>query len=90
MTFTNATPNDATTLEKGQPKTITPLQYTMAAVILGASAGLTLYTRRTSQLMNQLNRATKNAQERKGPVKFGPKTKMEWERSRNRWEMDDI
>ena len=69
---------------------ITPLQYTFAAIMLGASAGLTLYTKRTSTIINQIDRASKNAIERRGPQKFGPRTKMEWEKLRNRWEKDDL
>lgn len=69
---------------------ITPLQFTFAAIILGASAGLTLYTKRTSTILNQMERATKNSIERKGPQKFGPRTKNEWEKLRNRWEKDDL
>ena len=71
----------------------------LAAVILGASAGLTLYTKRTSTLLNQLERSSKNATERfahettfapYGPRKFGPKTRAEWEKTRSRWEKDDL
>jgi hypothetical protein len=68
----------------------TPLQFGLAAIILGASAGLTLYTKKTSHMLNQLERASANVAQRKGPPKFGPKTKTEWEMSRNRWEKDDI
>jgi hypothetical protein len=69
---------------------ITPLQLGLAAIILGASAGLTLYTKKTSHMLNQLERASKNAMERKGPPKLGPQTKSEWEKTRNRWEKDDF
>jgi hypothetical protein len=69
---------------------ITPLQFTFAAIILGASAGLTLYTKRTSTILHQMERASKNATERKGPQKFGPKTKSDWDKLRNRWEKDDL
>lgn len=98
-TYTDTTINDSTSNGASQMPTnttkasdskITPLQLSMAAIILGASAGLTLYTKRTSHMLNQLNRAAKNAQERKGPPKFGPKTRAEWERTRNRWEPDDL
>lgn len=68
----------------------TPLQLTFAAIILGASAGFTLYTKRTSTILHQMERASKNAVERKGPQKFGPRTKNEWEKLRNRWEKDDL
>ena len=40
-------------------------------------------------MLNQLERASKNAAERKGPPKLGPKTNVEWEKTRNRWEKDD-
>jgi hypothetical protein len=69
---------------------ITPLQLAFAAMILGSSAGLALYTKRTSQMLNQWNQAARNAQERKGPVKFGPRTRDEWEKMRNRWEVGDL
>lgn len=64
---------------------ITPLQLSAVCIILGASAGLTLYTKRTGQMLTQLERASKNAAERKGPPKLGPKTYLEWEKTRNRW-----
>mmetsp|Transcript_90 Transcript_90/g.193 ORF Transcript_90/g.193 Transcript_90/m.193 type:complete len:104 (+) Transcript_90:237-548(+) len=69
--------------------TVTPLQLALGAIILGASAGLTLYTKRTSTMLNQLERASKNASIRRGPPKYGPKTRTEYERTRNRWEKDD-
>lgn len=91
-----STPNNsaaaASAVAPSQPVNdgITPLQFGMAAIILGASAGLTLYTKRTGQLLNQMERASKNATQRKGPQKFGPKTKIQWEKTRSRWEKDDM
>eukprot|EP00970_Alexandrium_tamarense_P014333 scaffold4049_cov204-Alexandrium_tamarense.AAC.20 len=41
-------------------------------------------------MLNQLERASKNAQQRKGPERFGPMTRGEWEKMRNRWEKDDL
>jgi hypothetical protein len=69
---------------------MSPLQLALMAMILGSSAGLTLYTKRTSHMLNQWNRAVKNARERKGPTKFGPRTRDEWNKMRNRWEVDDL
>mmetsp|Transcript_10780 Transcript_10780/g.23707 ORF Transcript_10780/g.23707 Transcript_10780/m.23707 type:complete len:92 (-) Transcript_10780:238-513(-) len=91
MTLTS-TPSSApnTTTKSNKDTTITPLQLSLAALILGASAGLTLYTKRTSTMLNQLERASKNAQQRKGPERFGPMTRGEWEKMRNRWEKDDL
>lgn len=68
----------------------TPLQLALGALLLGASAGLTLYTKRTGSMIAQLDRASRNATVRRGPPKYGPKTKVEWERTRNRWESDDV
>jgi len=68
---------------------ITPLQYGFAAIILGASAGLTLYTKKTSHVLNQLERASKNKLQRQ-PPKVGPKTIQQHEKTRNRWEKDDL
>lgn len=79
-----------TTTSSDSTTTATPLQLTFAAIILGTSAGLTLYTKRTSTILHQMERASKNAMERKGPQKFGPRTKSEWEKLRNRWEKDDL
>mmetsp|Transcript_21652 Transcript_21652/g.47065 ORF Transcript_21652/g.47065 Transcript_21652/m.47065 type:complete len:161 (+) Transcript_21652:476-958(+) len=80
----------APTKTQSDDSSITPLQLGLAAVILGTSAGLTLYTKKTGKLMNQLERVSKNATQRKGPPKFGPKNKMEWEKTRSRWEKDDL
>mmetsp|Transcript_18868 Transcript_18868/g.34001 ORF Transcript_18868/g.34001 Transcript_18868/m.34001 type:complete len:100 (+) Transcript_18868:421-720(+) len=68
----------------------TALQLALGAIILGTSAGLTFYTKRTGTMMNQLERASKNATVRRGPQKDGPKTKLEYEKTKNRWEKDDL
>lgn len=67
----------------------TPVQIALAAILLGTSAGLTLYTKKTSSMLQRMERMNKNAVQRKGPEKFGPKTKSEWEKMRNRWGKDD-
>jgi hypothetical protein len=90
-TTTNSSLEPPTTTNPNNKQTqIAPLQLAFAAMILGSSAGLALYTKQTSQMLNQWNRAARNAQERKGPVKFGPRTRDEWEKMRNRWEVDDL
>lgn len=82
--------HDATPAAPGGGGGATPLQLALGAVLLGASAGLTLYTKRTGGMIAQLDRASRNAAVRQGPPKYGPKTKLEWERTRNRWESDDV
>ena len=68
----------------------TPLQLAFGAIILGASAGLTLYTKRTGSMLRQMDRSAKNKAKRKGPPKFGPPTKGEWEKIRPRFDNDEL
>lgn len=63
---------------------VTPLQLVLGAIILGASAGLTLYTKLKGVLLAQLERASQNATRRRGRRKYGPTTKLKWERTRSR------
>ena len=59
-------------------------------MILGASAGLTLYTKKTQSMLNKMKRVEENRAMRLPKKKFGPMTKPEWEKMRNRWTEDDI
>jgi hypothetical protein len=68
----------------------TPFQIGMGLLIVGASAGLTLYTKKTKAMLTQMDRVKKNQDMRKPHKKFGPPTKKEWEKLRNRWEDNDI
>mmetsp|Transcript_8454 Transcript_8454/g.17445 ORF Transcript_8454/g.17445 Transcript_8454/m.17445 type:complete len:109 (-) Transcript_8454:331-657(-) len=83
QTTTTSTPPTASTTAA------TPLQIAMAAILLGTSAGLTLYTKKTSSMLQRMESMNQNAVRRRGPEKFGPKTKSEWEKMRNRWGKDD-
>ena len=47
-----------------------------------AQPGLTLYTKKTKSMLNQMERVSKSQAQRKGPPKFGPKTKDEHEKTR--------
>lgn len=82
----SSAPDDST----APSATATPLQLCLGALILGASAGLTFYTKRTGSMLKQMERVSKNAAERRGPPKNGPKTKLEYEKTRSRWEKDDL
>jgi hypothetical protein len=68
----------------------TPLQIGLGLIILGSSAGLTLYTKKTQSLLNQMKRVDQNKAMRLPKKKFGPMTKPEWERMRSRWTKDDL
>ena len=84
-TNANTAPTTSTT-----PDTATPLQIGMGLIILGASAGLTLYTKKTQSLLSQMKRADQNKAMRLPKKKFGPMTKPEWEQMRSRWTQDDL
>lgn len=49
-----------------------------------------MYTKKTGQLLNQMERMNANALARKPKRKPGPLTKEEWEKTRNLWEKDDL
>ncbi len=67
----------------------TPFQIGLGLMIVGASAGLTLYTKKTQAMLNQMKAVERNKRQRLPKPKFGPPTKNEWERMRNRWNDDD-
>mmetsp|Transcript_16432 Transcript_16432/g.33665 ORF Transcript_16432/g.33665 Transcript_16432/m.33665 type:complete len:85 (+) Transcript_16432:130-384(+) len=68
----------------------TALQVALGVMILGASAGLTLYTKKTGTMLRQMEKVAENQAKRKGPPKFGPPTKEEWEKIRPRLNDDDL
>jgi hypothetical protein len=68
----------------------TAFQYGMGLLLIGTSAGLTLYTKKTQSILNQMNRMKRNRDMRLPKKLEGPLTKEEWERTRSRWEKDDL
>ena len=68
-----------------EPQRPTAFQISLGILMLGASAGLTLYTKKTQSMLNQFKRAEKNKQQRLPKKKFGPLTREEWDKMRNRW-----
>ena len=57
--------------------------------MIGASAGLTLYTKKTKAMLDQMKRVEQNRQSRLPKKKLGPLTKDEWEKMRPRWNDKD-
>mmetsp|Transcript_5346 Transcript_5346/g.8182 ORF Transcript_5346/g.8182 Transcript_5346/m.8182 type:complete len:89 (-) Transcript_5346:504-770(-) len=88
MTVTNNTNSKATT--NANPYGPTPVQIGLGMLILGASAGLTLYTKKTQALLSQFKRASDNKAMRLPKKKFGPMTRSEADRVRSRWTEDDL
>ena len=64
--------------------TPTGLSYAMAIFILGASAGMTMYTRRTGSMLSRMEEYTAN-QLKRNPPKYGPPTREEFEKMKYRW-----
>mmetsp|Transcript_7208 Transcript_7208/g.9362 ORF Transcript_7208/g.9362 Transcript_7208/m.9362 type:complete len:89 (-) Transcript_7208:385-651(-) len=59
------------------------LSFVIAAIVLGSSAGMTLYTRKSGAMLSRMKQVTDNEM-RRNPPKFGPPTKAEWEKLRPR------
>jgi len=70
--------------------TFTPLQMAMGLMLVGASAGLTLYTKKTASILSHMDKMKKAKEIRMGPKKFGPPTKQEWEKLRPRMDDDEL
>lgn len=75
------------TSDKSYP---TAFQYGMGLLLIGTSAGLTLYTKKTQSILNQMNQMKRNRDMRLPKKSEGPLTKEEWEKTRSRWEKDDL
>ena len=73
--------------QRGQDGEYKPtwFQLSLGVIIIGASAGMTLYTKKTKAMLDQMKRVEQNRQSRLPKKKFGPETKGEWDKMRNRW-----
>ena len=58
--------------------------------MIGASAGFTLYTKRTGQLLQQLEHISQQQLKRAPKRQIGPMTKEEWDKVRPRLRDDDF
>mmetsp|Transcript_7820 Transcript_7820/g.15651 ORF Transcript_7820/g.15651 Transcript_7820/m.15651 type:complete len:105 (+) Transcript_7820:182-496(+) len=92
-TTTTTTPHQQQRQHKDESRSTTPisdhltptgLSYAMAFFILGASAGMTMYTRSSGQMLSRIEQYTAN-QLKRNPPKFGPPTRAEFEKMKNRW-----
>eukprot|EP00980_Cylindrotheca_fusiformis_P013719 scaffold3526_cov115-Cylindrotheca_fusiformis.AAC.9 len=67
---------------------------TLGMLIVGgmvaAAAGFTLYTKRTGQMLQQMEQMGKNKARRMPPPKIGPQTKEEWDKVRPRFDKDEL
>jgi hypothetical protein len=67
----------------------TALQLGIAAIVLGSSAGFTLYTKKAGAMITAMNRVSAT-QLKNRPPKFGPPTKQEWEKMKPRIDPDEF
>ena len=67
----------------------TAFQLTIAALVLGTSAGFTMYTKKTASMIRTMNQVNENVL-RNRPPHFGPPTKQEWEKLRPRIDRDEF
>ena len=72
-----------------QPKSQT---FGMLVVLgmVGTAAGFTMYTKRSSAMLKQLERIATRAEMRKPPRYIGPLTKEEWDKIRPRFDKDEF
>ena len=83
--MSNKEPETPPTPEESGP---TALQWAIVVIVLGSSAGFTLYTKNSSSILQGMNQVTKN-QMKRNPPKIGPPTKEEWEKMRPRFQKGD-
>ena len=67
----------------------TLFQLSLGILMIGASAGMTLYTKKTKAMLDQMKRVERNRQARLPKKRYGPLTREEWEKMRNRWNDND-
>jgi hypothetical protein len=88
MSSSNNNPNSikSNNHKSGATSMSTGAQMGIFAIMLGASAGFTLYTRKTSSMTQQMAKVKRF---RKESTKFGPMTKEEWDKIKPLKEEDD-
>ena len=62
----------------------------VVAGMVGAAAGLTMYTKRSGAMLKQMEQMSKNKARRMPPSKVGPMTKKEWDKVRPRFDKDEF
>lgn len=80
--------SNAASTSKLQSTDPSTFSFILAVLVVGSSAGMTLYTRRAGSMLNQMKQIEKN-QVLRNPPKFGPPTRAEWEKMRPRHSLDD-
>eukprot|EP01083_Nonionella_stella_P077437 211483_1 len=87
------TKNNPPKMAQNEKENPTIFQISLGLLIIGASAGMTLYTKKTAAILSQMKQVEKNREMRlpKKIQMYGPLNREDWERVRNRWDdKDDI
>jgi len=87
-----SSPEKQPTTSSEQPPSSSSSQWGMliALGMVGASAGLTMYTKRTGQMLKQFEHYASQQQKRVPKPPIGPITRQEWDKTRPRFEKDDF
>lgn len=75
--------------EPNKPEPPSTLSYAIAILVLGSSAGFTLYTKRAGSMLRAMKQVEEN-QLKRNPKKVGPPTKEQWEKLRPRIDKDEF
>ena len=67
-----------------------PFGMLIALGMVGASAGLALYTKRTGQMLKQFEHYAMQQKKRAPKRQIGPITREEWDKTRPRFDKDDF
>jgi hypothetical protein len=78
-----------TTSSASSSSPITGLQLAIAVLVLGSSAGLTLYTRKTGSMLRTMETIKANQMKNRPPI-YGPPSKAEWEKLKPRFDKDEF
>jgi hypothetical protein len=71
-------------------KSPSALAWGIGIFVLGASAGLTIYTHRSQSWLRTMKQVNDNVIQKAGPPKYGPLTKQQYEKTRTRFDEEDI
>jgi hypothetical protein len=78
--------------DRQEEKTSNNNTFAMIAVagMVATAFSFTMYTKRTGQMLKQMDQIAKNKAKRMPPTKIGPLTKNEWEKVRPRYDKDEF
>jgi hypothetical protein len=87
-----ARPSDESLHSAGDSPASSGLSLAVMILVLGSSAGMLFYTKRTGSMLQSLRTITPGAEQRilRGPTKLGPHTKAEAEKLQPKVDKDEF